>query len=135
MASAVHAIDPNTDTAIILRSPGDGKHFACCDDSAFDNLDMFDQLPFTMLEQDTQVSDSNNTDDDQMHFETTATKKPDDTIPIIPEGSVLYYVSSRHLIFASPVFKAALSSNTWCDGRKKIDGHYYITWSSSVAPK
>jgi hypothetical protein len=44
---------------------------------------MFDQLPSSMLEQDTQVSESNNTEDNQTPFETPATKEPDDTIRII----------------------------------------------------
>jgi hypothetical protein len=88
MASAVHNMDPNADNVIILSSPSDGKYFACWNDSPFDNLDMFDQLPSSMLEQDTQVSESNNTEDNQTPFETPATKEPDDTIRIIPEGSV-----------------------------------------------
>lgn len=53
MASVIYEIDPDADTVIILRSPEDGEYFACWDDSPFDNLDILDQLPFSITEQDT----------------------------------------------------------------------------------
>ncbi|KAH6875144.1 hypothetical protein BKA58DRAFT_284069, partial [Alternaria rosae] len=48
-------------------------------------------------------------------------------LPNVSEGSTLYYVSSRHLMLASPLFRAALSPGRWCEGCKKADGRYHIT--------
>jgi hypothetical protein len=126
MASTIYEIDPNADTVIILRSPMDGEYFARWDDSAFDNLEVLDQLPFSMNEY-VEVLDANDTEVHQASAE--------DVVPIIPEGSVLYYVSSCHLMMYSPVFKAALSPETWGEGHKKTDGRYYITaddWEEEV---
>ncbi|KAI4644076.1 uncharacterized protein J4E78_009659 [Alternaria triticimaculans] len=111
MAPVVHEIDPDADTVIILRSPGDGEYFAWWDDSPFDNLDILDQLPFSMKEWDTKMSISDDIEVHQPPARAFITKESDWVILNVPEGSVLYLVSSRHLELASPVFKAALSPN------------------------
>ena len=127
MAPVIHEIDPDADTVIILRSPGDGEYFAWWDDSPFDNLDILDQLPFSMKEWDTKMSISDDIEVHQSPARTFTTKRSDWVFPNVPEGSVLYLVSSRHLKLASPVFKAALSPGTWSEGCKKADGRYHIT--------
>ncbi|KAI4714352.1 hypothetical protein J4E89_000031 [Alternaria sp. Ai002NY15] len=127
MAPVVHEIDPDADTVIILRSPGDGEYFAWWDDSPFDNLDILDQLPFSMKEWDTKMSISDGIEVHQSPARAFITKESDWVILNVPEGSVLYLVSSRHLELASPVFKAALSPGTWSEGCKQADGRYHIT--------
>ncbi|KAI4915328.1 hypothetical protein J4E85_010453 [Alternaria conjuncta] len=127
VAPVVHEIDPDADTVIILRSPGDGEYFAWWDDSPFDNLDILDQLPFSMKEWDTKMSISDDIEVHQSPARAFITKELDWVILNVPEGSVLYLVSSRHLELASPVFKAALSPGTWSEGCKQADGRYHIT--------
>ena len=127
MAPVIHEIDPDADTVIILRSPGDGEYFAWWDDSLFHNLDILDQLPFSMKEWDTKMSISDDIEVHQSPARAFITKESDWVILNVPEGSVLYLVSSRHLMLASPVFKAALSPGTWSEGCKQADGRYHIT--------
>lgn len=127
MASVIYEIDPDVDTVIILRSPEDGEYFACWDDSPFDNPDILDQLPFSMPEWDTQMTISDDVEVHQSPAETFAIKRSAFRFPSVPEGYILYYVSSRYLTLASPIFRAALSSGRWCEGCKKVDGRYHIT--------
>ena len=126
MASAQHVIDPNADTIIILRSPGNPEYFALWDNSPFENLDALAQLPFSLAAEDIETMNTNDTTVHQAPTEGITTTGLEHTIPDVPVGSVLYCVSSRHLTLASPVFRKMLSPDGFREGYKKPDGRYYI---------
>jgi hypothetical protein len=126
MASAQHEIDPNADTIIILRSPGNPEYFALWDNSPFENLDALAQLPFSLAVEDVETTNTNDTTVHQAPTEVITVPSLEYTIPVVPVGSVLYGVSSRHLTLASPVFRKMLSPDGFREGYKKPDGRYYI---------
>lgn len=126
MASAQHVIDPNADTIIILRSPGNPEYFALWDNSPFENLDALAQLPFCLAAEDVETTNTNDTTVHQAPTEGITVTSLEHTIPVVPVGSVLYCVSSRHLTLASPVFRKMLSPDGFREGYKKPDGRHYI---------
>jgi hypothetical protein len=126
MASAQHEIDPNADTIIILRSSGNPEYFALWDNSPFENLDALAQLPFCLAAEDVETTNTNDTTAHQAPTEGITNTSLEHTIPVVPVGSVLYCVSSRHLTLASPVFRKMLSPDGFREGYKKPDGRYYI---------
>ena len=93
MASAQHEIDPNADTIIILRSPGNPEYFALWDNSPFENLDALAQLPFSLAAEDIETMNTNDTTVHQAPTEGITTTGLEHTIPDVPVGSVLYCVS------------------------------------------
>jgi hypothetical protein len=118
MASAQHEIDPNADTIIILRSPGNPEYFALWDNSPFENLDALAQLPFSLAVEDVETTNTNDTTVHQAPTEVITVPSLEYTIPVVPVGSVLYGVSSRHLTLASPVFRKMLSPDGFREGYK-----------------
>ncbi|CAN9310370.1 unnamed protein product [Alternaria sp. RS040] len=129
MASVQHVIDPKADTIIILRSPGNPgnpEDFALWDNSPFENLDALAQLPFSLAAEDVETTNTNDNTVHQAPPEGIIMTSLEHTIPDVPVGSVLYCVSSRHLILASPVFRKMLSPDGFREGYKKPDGRYYI---------
>ncbi|KAH6858693.1 hypothetical protein B0T12DRAFT_501060 [Alternaria alternata] len=126
MASAQHVIDPNADTIIILRSPGNPEYFALWDNSPFENLDALAQLPFCLAAEDVETTNTNDNTVHQAPTEGITVTSFEHTIPVVPVGSVLYCVSSRHLTLASPVFRKMLSPDGFREGYKKPDGRHYI---------
>ncbi|KAL1797154.1 hypothetical protein ACET3X_003760 [Alternaria dauci] len=132
MASAIHKIDPNGDTIIILRSPANPEYFALWDDSPFDNLDILGQLPFSMADE---VLDKSEAAVHQAPSNDFEIMKSEHTIPDTPVGSILYHVSSAHLRMASPVFRKMLSPDAFREGHRKSDDRYYINaddWEEEV---
>ncbi|KAI1546457.1 hypothetical protein A1F97_01557 [Pyrenophora tritici-repentis] len=107
MAFAEHWIYPNADTVIILKSPQPDDEFA-----PWSYGDGIAANSTAMVNEDAVA--------------TTLEDIPIDAVPDIPEGSVLYYVSSRQLILASPLFESMLQQDAYREGHKKTDGYYYV---------
>jgi hypothetical protein len=98
MASAQHVIDPNADTIIILRSPGNPEYFALWDNSPFENLDALAQLPFCLAAEDVETTNTNDNTVHQAPTEGITVTSFEHTIPVVPRwvGTVLCFFASSY---------------------------------------
>lgn len=145
MPKTIHQVDPNADTVIVLRNPI--TNFAPWDQPALAQKIVKEEYPKT------NESSAENTTRGSMHstheqqstnslfgngVETNSTPQEDPKDAIEEdcgepphenddEDVVFYRVSSRHLILASPKFKAMLSGEKWQEGiRNEADNLFYI---------
>ena len=121
MATAIHKIDPQADTVLVLKNPN-ASFASWGSNNLEENATMSIEHPVG--------GDADAQARDQTASITTSLCEASLADGCVPGEEVHYHVSSRHLTLASPTFAGMLSGENWKEGiRDEVDDRYYLTAS------